>query len=539
MKRLAFALSSSSSTGSPDNNLYQPQPPSFGSSVPGDSQANRSLDYSKYEDVEGEEYEMVQTYGIAPNRSGIEPPTAGNSEETNALLGGDGVQTVSRHATGKREGHASLISCISNLCNTIIGSGMLTFPMAMASAGIIPGVLTCIFSGGVAAFGLYLLSLCATYTGHRRASFHAVSQLTFPNAAVFFDAAIATKCFGVSISYLIIIKGLMPNVVASLYHDLSSGTAEPPAWTRNGGNWLSILMIVLIPLCFLRKIDSLRHTSYVAMFSVVYLVVIVIKCHFWPMKGMEKPGDISLIHFTPNFISTFPVQVFAFTCAQNLFPLYNEVVSNTQERMNLIIGGSIGSAALTYEIIAVFGYLTFGSKVGANIIAMYPSTSLFIAVGQLAIVILVLFSYPLQVHPCRNSVDKVLQPEHTGSPKVTTTSDEDDDEAVDDHAGKELSTLKHTLITAAIIASGFTIAYMIDDLRLVLSFVGSTGSTTISFILPGLFYWKLTRDDPNVDKRLNMAAFALMVYGMLIFVFCLSFNIYQVVYPSKGAGPAH
>lgn len=26
---------------------------------------------------------------------------------------------------------------------------------------------------------------------------------------------------------------------------------------------------------------------------------------------------------------------------------------------------------------------------------------------------------------------------------------------------------------------------------LVLSFVGSTGSTTISFILPGLFYWKV------------------------------------------------
>jgi hypothetical protein len=32
--------------------------------------------------------------------------------------------------------------------------------------------------------------------------------------------------------------------------------------------------------------------------------------------------------------------------------------------MNIIIGGSIGSAALTYEVISVFGYLTFGSKVG-------------------------------------------------------------------------------------------------------------------------------------------------------------------------------
>jgi len=45
--------------------------------------------------------------------------------------------------------------------------------------------------------------------------------------------------------------------------------------------------------------------------------VIVITAYFWPIEGATAPGDISLIHFTPNFISTFPVQVFAFTCAQN------------------------------------------------------------------------------------------------------------------------------------------------------------------------------------------------------------------------------
>jgi amino acid permease len=70
---------------------------------------------------------------------------------------------------------------------------------AFASAGIIPGVLTCLFSGTVGAFGLYLLSACARKAPHRRASFFAIASLTFPRAAVFFDAAIATKCFGVSI----------------------------------------------------------------------------------------------------------------------------------------------------------------------------------------------------------------------------------------------------------------------------------------------------------------------------------------------------
>lgn len=469
---------------------------------------------------------MAQGYGII-QQSPAEP-SASTGGEQSALLGGNRDTSVKRVV--KPDGHASIVSCISNLTNTIIGSGMLTFPMAVASAGLIPGIITCMFSGVVAAFGLYLLSLCATQTSHRRSSFFAVAQLTFPRAAVFFDAAIAIKCFGVSISYLIIIKDLMPNVVESLYHDLTPSHVSPPQWTLNGANWITLLMLILVPLAFLRRLDSLRHTSYIALFSVAYLVVIVIVCYFWPMEGMPPRGEIRFVHFTPQFVTTFPVQVFAFTCSQNLFPLYNELKSNTQERMNFVIGGSIGSAILTYEIISVIGYLTFGSEVGANIIAMYPSTSLFIAVGQLAIVVLVLFSYPLQIHPCRNCLDKVFHPNHPPVKVVMENNREDNAEEVDDEfADTDMSPLKHTLLTSAIIAGGFTIAYIVDDLRMVLSFVGSTGSTTISFILPGLFYWKLTRDDPSRNKTLCRAALGLAAYGACIFVFCLGFNIYQVM----------
>ncbi|KAF4569707.1 hypothetical protein EYR40_008686 [Pleurotus pulmonarius] len=480
---------------------------------------------------------MVQTYGVASGSDAQEPTEyahgSGHGEsESSALLGESAAPTKSV----LHEGHATIGSCVSNLANTIIGSGMLTFPLAMASAGILPGIITCLFSGSVAVFGLYLLSLCATKTPHRRASFFAVAQLTFPKAAVFFDAAIAIKCFGVSISYLIIVKGLMPSVVASIFHDLTSAETNPPEWALSGRFWITIFMVVLVPLCFLRRLDSLRHTSYVALFSISYLIIIVISCYFFPPKGSTERGEVHLIHFTPNFVSTFPVQVFAFTCAQNLFPIYNEIASNTQRRMNIVIGASIGSATLTYEIIAVFGYLTFGSKVGANIIQMYPSTSLFIAFGQLAIVIMVLFSYPLQVHPCRNCLDKVF---HAGVPPPTKLSeDEDEDENIDELPSADMTPMKHTLLTAAIIASGFMIAYFVDDLKMVLSFVGSTGSTTISFILPGLFYWKLTRNDPS-SRFLNRAALGLSLYGAFIFVFCLSFNIYQVVYPSSEGTAGH
>lgn len=95
---------------------------------------------------------------------------------------------------------------------------------------------------------------------------------------------------------------------------------------------------------------------------------------------------------------------------------------------------------------------------------MYPATSIFIAVGQLAIAILVLFSYPLQVHPCRNCLDKVFGSSNVVKP--TVEGDDEDDDEDDDHGHSEMSAMKHFLLTMVIVASGFAISYMVDDLQI-------------------------------------------------------------------------
>lgn len=83
----------------------------------------------------------------------------------------------------------------------------------MSQMGILLGSLVIIWSGITAGFGLYLQTRCAVYIDRGSASFFALSQITYPNAAILLDAAIALKCFGVAVSYLIIIGDLMPGVV--------------------------------------------------------------------------------------------------------------------------------------------------------------------------------------------------------------------------------------------------------------------------------------------------------------------------------------
>ena len=69
-------------------------------------------------------------------------------------------------------------------------------------------------------------------------------------------------------SYLIIIKSLMPNVVAAIHHDIVSPDARLPDWALSPHVWICLIMLILAPLSFLRHLNSLRHTSFIALFAV-------------------------------------------------------------------------------------------------------------------------------------------------------------------------------------------------------------------------------------------------------------------------------
>ncbi|KAL9112815.1 MAG: hypothetical protein Q9227_002892 [Pyrenula ochraceoflavens] len=297
---------------------------------------------------------------------------------------------------GKRDvsgGQASWASSVINLVNTIVGAGVLAMPLAMSHMGIVLGIFVILWAGLTAGFGLYLQTRCARYLEKGSASFFALSQITYPNAAVIFDAAIAVKCFGVG----------------------------------------------------------------------------------------------------------------------NMFSILNEIKTPSPFRTTSVVVASIGTAASIYILVAITGYLSFGNEVGDNIIAQYaPSTST--TVGRAALVIMVMFSYPLQVHPCRASVDAVLKwrPNSKSKSKrsVPTSADSSPPRNIPliPPTGKkrdsDMSDIRFSLITTVIIILSYIVAMTVSSLSTVLAYVGSTGSTSISFILPGLFYYKISSPDSPLHQQL-------------------------------------
>ncbi|OAA47122.1 Amino acid transporter, transmembrane [Metarhizium rileyi] len=407
-----------------------------------------------------------------------------------------------RRRGGKDGGHggqASTISSIVNLLNTIVGAGTLAMPSVLSHMGIMLGVLLVIWSGLTAAFGLYLQSKCSRYLERGTASFFALSQITYSQASVVFDAAIAVKCFGVGVSYMIIIGDLMPGVMLGF-----NNYADHIPYLVDRHFWITAFMLLVIPLSFLRRLDSLKYTSLVALVSIGYLIVLVI--YHFAVDAHADPGNIRVIKWAGavETLSALPIVVFAYTCHQNMFSIVNEIKDNSPSSMVRVVVSSIGSAASIYLVVAITGYITFGNDIVGNIVLMYP-TGVASTIGKAAIVILVLFSIPLQVHPCRASLDAVLKwrPSRLQSsngrissiPAVATSPR-------GDHSTAPMSDTRFALLTTLILTLAYFTALSVSSLDRVLAFVGSTGSTSISFILPGLFYYKISDPESSHHQRL-------------------------------------
>lgn len=297
-------------------------------------------------------------------------------------------------------------------------------------------------------------------------------------------------------------------------------------------------MLILIPFCYGKHLSSVRYGSYAGVFASTYLVFTVIICYFYPIESAPPRGQVHWVRFSPQILSTLPLQIFGYSCAQNIFNISNELIDNSQQRINTVVTISLGGAFIAYQAVSVFGYLTFGSNVGSNIIAMYPSTSFLIAIGQLAIITTVAFGFPLVLHPCRqmvgDSIASFLKPRKA---YISIVDDEPSTEPQEIHGippHREMSSVMDITLTSGILVCAFWAAYFIDNLEMVLSFVGSTGMAVMNFILPGLFFWHLFHDDTATSRSKLYGAVGLSIFGVFVLVFCLSYNVYRLF---RGSNP--
>ncbi len=395
----------------------------------------------------------------------------------------------------------------------------------MSSLGIIPGVILLVFSGLLAAVGLDLIVQCCIMTesslreedearslmpgspvdesrdelsreresGDAFAtdlrpvvSYNKLAQRAgWPALSPIVDAAIVIKCLGVAVSYLMVSADSLQVFHPVLFQGQSISASKGHAI------WVIICSLIISPVCFFREMRGLKWSSVVGILAGVYLTLLVMIHFIADSSDVEPRGEWHWVHIESSVLARFSVFVFAFTCHQNMPSIYTELIQTDRPRNAYAIVVSVGLAGILYCIMSVCGYLQWGHLVQPNVIANYTSTNFAFTVARLVIAFYGLSSYPLQLHPVRNSLKNLL-------PDVWNPD----------------SNVTHALMTIGVLAITTVIAALIQSLDLVLAVIGATGSTTLCYFLPGALFYGMKRDSAS---RLELAvALFLVAFGSVV-----------------------
>ena len=173
---------------------------------------------------------------------------------------------------------ASMASCVLNMCNTIMGTGVLALPYALAGTGCVLGALFLLLSGAIAIFSLHLLSESARTVG-RPATFYSVCEAAFPRLSLAVDFIIVFNGFLACETFLI--------VAGDSFSKLVVGGPSRKVWTF-------IALACIAPLSLLRTLDALKFTSALGMAFVAYLTCAVVYLFASNTGAVKEPHHRTL-----------------------------------------------------------------------------------------------------------------------------------------------------------------------------------------------------------------------------------------------------
>lgn len=391
---------------------------------------------------------------------------------------------------------ASYPTSMVNLLKTIIGSGILGLPQAIVKFGLVTGVSLMFAAAFFATFGLHILNVAAMQLG-RKSSFAGLCSLTYPKAAFWFDFAIAIKCVGTTIAYFTVIGTTFITLLKAIIGDKTAPEGIIMTLMLNRPFVVIFSAVLIAPVCFMRKMDSLKYTSYAGMAAVLYLVILTV-VNFFNTDSASFSNIPLFVKPSLAMFSSYGSFVFAYTCHQNILPIQNEARNNTPRGMMNIIATSMTTATIFYLAVAIFGAATYGTEVNDNILNDMKA-NVFTYAARIFYILLLLVSVPLQVFPCRLSIEKMALFYMRAERLTKATSD---------------YLFYGSTIAILILTAG--IACFDISLKIVLQIVGAVAGTFICYFLPSIIFNKLFEGTPWNWRRI--ASYVLLAAGVVSFV---------------------
>ncbi|VVA24213.1 PREDICTED: sodium-coupled neutral amino acid [Prunus dulcis] len=397
---------------------------------------------------------------------------------------------------------ASFAGAVFNLSTTIIGAGIMALPATMKVLGLGVGIGMIIFVAILTQASVEML-LRFSKVG-KVVSFGGVMGDAFGKAGkVVFQLCILVNNLGTLIVYTIIIGDVLSGTSSTGVHHAGvlEGWFGEHWWNGRTFVLLVTTIFVFAPLASLKRIDSLRYTSALAVaLAVVFLVItagIVVTKFFY--GGISMPRflpNVSDIASVWNLFTVVPVLVTAFICHFNVHTIDNELEDSSL--IQPIVQTSLALCSSVYILTSLFGFLLFGDSTHDDVLANFdtnlgiPYSYLLNDIVRISYALHLMLVFPVIFYPLRLNLDDLVFP--SSRPLVSDNC-------------------RFALSTIGLISVVFVGANFIPSIWDVFQISGATATVCIGFIFPAAI---ALRDRHQIATRKDKI-FSVFMIGLAVF----------------------
>ncbi|XP_060892270.1 putative sodium-coupled neutral amino acid transporter 8a isoform X2 [Labrus mixtus] len=361
------------------------------------------------------------------------------------------------------------------MLKSALGAGLLNFPWAFARAGGIRSAVTVeLVSLVFLVSGLIILGYSSSISG--QCTYQAVvKEVCGPAIGQLCEICFVFNLFMISVAFLVIADDQLEKLSGSLYK-LVTGLPEsemPYHFYTDQRFALTLLCILLIlPMSIPKEISIQKYISVLGTLAATYLTIaIIIKYHTAPhVLIYATPLYTSGISSWASMFSVIPTICFGFQCHEASIAIYSSMENQRLSHWVFISVVSMIFCLIIYSLTGVYGYLTFGKDVKADILMSYTGDDILMLIARLLFGVSIITIYPIILLLGRSVIQDPLLSWRRRCGNAATA---------------EFESRSRYVLTVLWITVTLLIATCIPDISKVISIMGGISAIFI-FIFPGL-----------------------------------------------------
>ncbi|XP_051239226.1 putative sodium-coupled neutral amino acid transporter 8a [Dicentrarchus labrax] len=421
-------------------------------------------------------------------------------------------------AAGPRLGS---MGAIFIMLKSALGAGLLNFPWAFERAGGIRSAVTVeLVSLVFLVSGLVILGYSSSISG--QCTYQAVvKEVCGPAIGQLCEICFVFNLFMISVAFLVIVDDQLEKLCGSLYEVVTGlPESEMPYHFYTDQRFALVLLCVLLilPMSIPKEISIQKYISVLGTLAATYLTIaIIIKYH---------STSTVMVHITPlyssgisswaSMFSVIPTICFGFQCHEASIAIYSSMENQRLSHWVFISVVSMIFCLIIYSLTGVYGFLTFGKDVKADILMSYTGDDILMLIARLLFGVSIITIYPIILLLVRSVIQDPLLRWRRRRDGVATL---------------EFESRSRYVLTVLWITVTLLIAMFVPDISKVVSVIGGISAFFI-FIFPGLCLMFAMQSEPVSWKTrvvLTVWGVVTLLCGAFIFGQSTTIAIMQVL----------